>query len=95
MLIVVVIAGIIGFIAFGGYFLKNDEVAKQTMINAGYTDPQVVDSAVGFTAWRGCGSNDLIAYSVVAIQPTTKRQITAIVCTGLWKAPTIRYPYNP
>ncbi len=92
ILIVVVIVSIAAFIVFGGHFMRNDEDAKQTMIDAGYIDPQVVDSVVGFAAWRGCGDSDLIMYNVIATQPATKRQITAIVCVGMWKAPTIRYP---
>ena len=84
IIIVVIAVGIA--LRYGvSHVMRNDALANETLLKAGFTDPEI--TGIGFF---DCGSGDISMMRFEATNPQGTR-MSGTVCCGLLKRCTIRY----
>lgn len=82
------------YLAFGAGLIADAEYgsdrAQRYVEQQGYTDVELIDKDLFLVAWRGCASDDSVAYDFKATAPNGTQNAGVKVCDGLLKAATIR-----
>lgn len=72
-----------------GCSTMNKAEAEGVVRKMGFTNPECVEEIDFVVAWDGCSKGDDRAFKVWATNAQGQR-VQLLVCTGLWKAATVR-----